>query len=58
MSSRLGVRQKHMLAFARKYPGIHYMDSKTKSIALSLERRNLITIGKECGEWYFEAKEV
>ena len=58
MSKGLGVRQQHMLDFAKKHTGMYYMSSSDKNVALSLERRNLITIGREYGQWYFQAKET
>lgn len=55
----LGKYQRDMLGFARRLMGIHYMtmDSFTKRVAASLEQRGLISIGRECGQWYFQGKE-
>lgn len=48
--SDLGWRQRHMLSFCRKYPGLHTIaaDKKTQTVAKSLEKRGLLHL-VDCG---------
>lgn len=50
LPSGLGWRQKHMLSFCRKYPGLHTIasDKKTLSVALSLQKRGYLHL-VDCG---------